>query len=338
MVIVQDEPMMSLFNGTPRARSDRQRRQPEVAAAVPAMRTGRQQRPKRKARQKPKKALQRCRTHASLPTKSRCSPSQWALEHVFIAPVSKRPTLAAMAAVMFLCFSTALHGQSLSDLPGAAAAGEAEITDAERIDILDLDEEADRAIASGLGRVFAQIDGLRDVEISVQAGVVTLTGTVTTQSDRAKAEAIAARIAGVVAVENAIDRNYEVDSTLSPAVQSWADDVQGLMRGLPLFGRGAAGRAGHIRAGISARCATQAVAVGAAERLPCRTGVRFHPRGGGYRRADRWAAIARCDGIAGAGSGRCRYHWYRIGLCCARHGGQLRFEPHAQPQATLPRQ
>jgi len=141
-----------------------------------------------------------------------------------------------MAAVMFLCFSTALHGQSLSDLPGAAAAGEAEITDAERIDILDLDEEADRAIASGLGRVFAQIDGLRDVEISVQAGVVTLTGTVTTQSDRAKAEAIAARIAGVVAVENAIDRNYEVDSTLSPAVQSWADDVQGLMRGLPLFG------------------------------------------------------------------------------------------------------
>lgn len=148
--------------------------------------------------------------------------------------MSKRATLSAIAAVMFLCLSTALHGLSLSDLPGAAAAEEAE--DAEPIDILRLNEEADRAIASALERVFAQINGLRDVDIKVQSGVVTLTGTVTTQSDRAKAEAIAARIAGVVAVENAIDRNYEVDSTLSPAVKSWADDLQGLLRGLPLFG------------------------------------------------------------------------------------------------------
>lgn len=150
--------------------------------------------------------------------------------------VIDRSTLSALAAVMFLCFSTALHGQIIPDPPSVTAPGETEIADAERIDIVGLTEEADRDIASGLENVFAQINGLRDVGITVQSGVVTLTGTVTNQSDRSKAEAIATRISGVVAVENSIDRNYEVNSTLSPAVKTWADDLKGLIRGLPLFG------------------------------------------------------------------------------------------------------
>lgn len=153
-----------------------------------------------------------------------------------IKGVTDRSTLSALAAVMFLCFSTALHGQIIPDLPSASASDQVDVADAERINIVDLTEQADRDIASGLENVFAQINGLRNVGITVQSGVVTLTGTVTSQSDRAKAEAIATRISGVVAVENSIDRSYEVDSTLSPAVKSWADDVQGLVRGLPLFG------------------------------------------------------------------------------------------------------
>lgn len=153
-----------------------------------------------------------------------------------MAVVTDRSIFSAIAAVIFLCFSTVLHGQLIPDLPSVSAPDETEISAPERIDVAGLTKESDRVIATGLENVLAQIDGLRDVGITVQSGVVTLTGTVTSQSDRAKAEAIATRISGVVAVENSIDRNYEVDSTLSPAVKSWADNVQRLVRGLPLFG------------------------------------------------------------------------------------------------------
>lgn len=153
-----------------------------------------------------------------------------------MTPVTDRLALSAIAAVILLWFSTVVHGQIIPDLPSGAGSDEMETPDTERIDIVDLNEQADRDIESGLANVFAQINGLRDVSLRVHSGVVTLTGTVTSQSDRAKAEAIATRISGVVAVENTIDRDYEVDSTLSPAVKSWANGVQGLVRGLPLFG------------------------------------------------------------------------------------------------------
>lgn len=147
-----------------------------------------------------------------------------------------RAALSAIAAAMIVCVPAASYGQSLLDTPSGSSGDAAEPRSADPIDIGGLNEKSDRDIASGLAGVFTQIEGLRDVGIEVRSGVVTLTGTVTSKADREKAEAIAARISGVVAVENSIDRTFEVDSNLSPAVKSWADDLQGLVRGLPLFG------------------------------------------------------------------------------------------------------
>lgn len=150
--------------------------------------------------------------------------------------VTIRAILSAIAATLLLCLSAALHAQSAADLTGAPAAEPIEAGPDEPIDPGTLTEETDRAIASGLANVFAQIDGLRDVAIAVQSGVVTLSGTVTNQADRQRAEEIAARIEGVVTVENGIDRSYEVETNVSPAVKALIDNVRGLVRGLPLFG------------------------------------------------------------------------------------------------------
>lgn len=147
-----------------------------------------------------------------------------------------RAALSAIAAAMIVCVPAASYGQSPLNTPSGSSGDAAEPRSADPIDIGGLNEKSDRDIASGLAGVFTQIEGLRDVGIEVRSGVVTLTGTVTSKADREKAEAIAARISGVVAVENSIDRTFEVDSNLSPAVKSWADDLQGLVRGLPLFG------------------------------------------------------------------------------------------------------
>ncbi len=98
------------------------------------------------------------------------------------------------------------------------------------------DADNDRNIALRMQNIFREIDGLRGVGIRVQSGVVTLTGTVTSQADRERAEAIAARFAGVVTVENAIDRTFEVDSNLSPILDKLANDVRGVARAVPLLG------------------------------------------------------------------------------------------------------
>lgn len=95
---------------------------------------------------------------------------------------------------------------------------------------------ADSNIASRMAEIFAEIDGLKDVQIRVQAGVVTLSGTVTNPDDREKAEAIAARFTGVVTVENDIDRTYAVESNLSPVLEQFGGDLRQLMRAAPLFG------------------------------------------------------------------------------------------------------
>lgn len=98
------------------------------------------------------------------------------------------------------------------------------------------DARADQSIASRMEGIFREIEGLRDVQIRVQSGVVTLTGTVSNQTDREKAETIAARFAGVVTVENSIDRSYEVDGNLVPVVEKFSADLRGFARAIPLFG------------------------------------------------------------------------------------------------------
>lgn len=141
--------------------------------------------------------------------------------------------VAFAASTLFIPLS-ALHAQSLPDPASVTATDEAEAS--EPIDIAALTEESDREIAAGLVQIFAQIDGLSDVDVTVQSGVVSLTGSVTNQAEREQAADIANRVAGVVTVDNGIERTFEVDSNLSPAIQALRDDLRALVRSLPLFG------------------------------------------------------------------------------------------------------
>ena len=94
----------------------------------------------------------------------------------------------------------------------------------------------DRAIAERIRAIFAQIDSLRAIRVDVRSGVVTLTGSVANAGDGDRAEAIAARVAGVVTVENRIDRDLAVDQNLTPALGQFGADMRALLRALPLLG------------------------------------------------------------------------------------------------------
>jgi len=98
------------------------------------------------------------------------------------------------------------------------------------------DVRSDGDIRGRIRSIFGEVAGLRQVSVRVSAGVVTLTGIVPTPEDVDRAAAIAGRVAGVVTVQNEVERDLKLDSNLTPALGKFSDDLRGLVRGLPLIG------------------------------------------------------------------------------------------------------
>jgi len=94
---------------------------------------------------------------------------------------------------------------------------------------------SDGEIAARIQDIFAQIESLQHVEASVASGVVTLSGETQTADAAARAEAIAARINGVVTVENQIQRDVSVTTRLTPAAGQAETFFRSAVRSLPLI-------------------------------------------------------------------------------------------------------
>lgn len=92
----------------------------------------------------------------------------------------------------------------------------------------------DALIAARISGIFGQINGLRPVQVQVAAGVVTLTGTVDDADAVTQAEAIASRVAGVVTVQNRLQRNLKVQNNLSPALAGVQAKARELVQAAPL--------------------------------------------------------------------------------------------------------
>lgn len=94
---------------------------------------------------------------------------------------------------------------------------------------------SDARIAARMRGIFRELPAFAGVDVAVNQGVVTLSGTVPSKEDIARAEAIAGRVAGVVTVENAIERDVSVDASLG-GLASIGERLDGLARMLPLVG------------------------------------------------------------------------------------------------------
>ncbi|MEM8770414.1 MAG: mechanosensitive ion channel family protein [Pseudomonadota bacterium] len=93
----------------------------------------------------------------------------------------------------------------------------------------------DAQIQSEINRIFGEIESLGRVDASVNAGVVTLSGITATADATARAENIAARVNGVVTVENEIERDVSVDSRLTPALEETRNYIADAIKFTPLF-------------------------------------------------------------------------------------------------------
>lgn len=101
-------------------------------------------------------------------------------------------------------------------------------------------ETDDADIAARIRSIFGEIEGLAGVQVSVSSGVVTLEGAVASGTEADKAAAIAARVAGVVTVQNNLQRSLGVKTNVAPALGKFQADLRAMIDGLPLLAVAAA--------------------------------------------------------------------------------------------------
>ena len=118
-------------------------------------------------------------------------------------------------------------------LPGYS--GEIAPDDSEALQIKVVDTEQDQLIAARLRAITAAIAGMETIDVTVHAGVLTLTGEVANGQLRKDAVAIAGRLAGVVYVQDQLQEQLAVSSRLTPAVEKFSQMLTTTVQMLPLL-------------------------------------------------------------------------------------------------------
>jgi small conductance mechanosensitive channel len=96
--------------------------------------------------------------------------------------------------------------------------------------------QLDEKIRSRIENIFAEIDVLNDVTVSVSEGVVTLGGNVANEAAAEKAQRLAIRLVGVVTVEDDINRTLAVGDNVQPLIDKFGATISDFIKALPLLG------------------------------------------------------------------------------------------------------
>ncbi|MEW4467477.1 mechanosensitive ion channel family protein [Parasphingorhabdus sp. JC815] len=94
----------------------------------------------------------------------------------------------------------------------------------------------DEAIARRLQGIYQELKGLEKTVVAVDSGVVSLSGSLAKPGDITRAEQIALRVDGVVAVQNSLTRDADVSRNLAPVMEQLNERIQQLVQLLPLLG------------------------------------------------------------------------------------------------------
>ena len=117
------------------------------------------------------------------------------------------------AALMALCAMIAAPAGAILPAPAEQPATETQPAE-QPIDAARSDNQ-DALIADRIRGIFAELPAFQNVNVDVAEGVVSLSGTVDDGESIDRAQNIAGRVAGVVTVENALERDLSVDGNMS---------------------------------------------------------------------------------------------------------------------------
>lgn len=94
--------------------------------------------------------------------------------------------------------------------------------------------QQDAAIASRIREILVELGNYSDVEVSVNEGVVTFRGTITSAQDATVLGALANRVQGVVAVRNEVTETTDIGERLHPAIDRFRARMAQFINFLPL--------------------------------------------------------------------------------------------------------
>jgi small-conductance mechanosensitive channel len=83
--------------------------------------------------------------------------------------------------------------------------------------------------------IFAEIPGLEKVVVTVSEGVVVLSGSVANEESAQRALHLSKRLAGVVIVQDKIERTLNLEDNLKPRAAEYADKANRFVKSLPLI-------------------------------------------------------------------------------------------------------
>ena len=146
-------------------------------------------------------------------------------------------TILTTIALLWCLAAAPLGAQALPGLGGGSSAPASEPESPDSSSAISISESADQdeAITSRLRAIYSELDGLEPTRVSVESGVVTLSGAVSEASDIDRARQIALRVTGVVAVQNNITRNGDVSQSVAPVMERLTARVQQIVQLLPLL-------------------------------------------------------------------------------------------------------
>mgnify|MGYP003625948054 CR=1 FL=1 len=137
-------------------------------------------------------------------------------------PDERRLQMAALIG-MLLC---------LAMLSGAQA--DTELIQPEGPIPLATEQSNDRQIEQRIRGIFAQMEAMQEIAVSVQDGVALISGQAANEGPAQRALQIAGRVEGVVAVEDTITRTLDLQDNLNPLLVSIRESLQRWSRALPL--------------------------------------------------------------------------------------------------------
>ncbi len=138
----------------------------------------------------------------------------------------KRWPATALASLLVVCLALSAQAQ----VPDAPAEPEAQEGAEIRVE-----SPQDEAIENRITTVLEAIEGLEETEVSVTAGVTTISGTVPNARTRRAILDLASRVEGVIFVQDRLEEDVELSSRLLPTTRRFQDMGINALRLMPLI-------------------------------------------------------------------------------------------------------
>lgn len=136
--------------------------------------------------------------------------------------------------IICVTLASPLHADQLTNLVTGNAEPE-DATEEKRVIEVDSTEHDDKKIRRRLQKIFSEMENLRNLDIMVSNGIVTLIGDVNSSSAESKALMLSQQVEGVVEVKNKLVVTHDLKDRLETTWQKLEKNIKELITSIPVL-------------------------------------------------------------------------------------------------------